>query len=76
MYDIYGIVKVKYSSYNKGEYFVSISHIITLILPKCAKTREQECQASIPQVICSTNTISANAGMSHKKEEKLFLSQH
>ena len=31
MYDIYGIVKVDYNSYNKGEYFVSISHIITLI---------------------------------------------
>ena len=40
MYDIYGIVKVEYSSYNKGDYFVSISHIIILILPKCATTRE------------------------------------
>ena len=42
MYDIYGIVKVEYSGYNKEEYFVSISHIITLILPKCAKAREPE----------------------------------
>ena len=40
MCDIYGIVKVEYNSYNKSEYFVSISHIITLLLPKCAKTRE------------------------------------
>ena len=40
MYDIYGIVKVEYSSYNKGVYFVSISHVITLIPPKCVKTRE------------------------------------
>ena len=42
MYDIYGIVKVEQYSYNKGEYFVSISHVITLMLPKCAKTREPE----------------------------------
>ena len=41
MYDIYGIVKVEYSSYNEGEYFVSISHVINLILPKCAKTQRQ-----------------------------------
>ena len=40
MYDIYGIVKVEYNSYNKGEYFVSISYVITLIPPKCVKTRE------------------------------------
>ena len=40
MYDIYGIVRVEYSSYNKGEYFVSISHVIILILLKCVKTRE------------------------------------
>ena len=40
MCNIYGIVKVEYNSYNKGEYFVSISHVIILILPKCAKTRE------------------------------------
>ena len=39
---VYGIVKVEYSSYNKGEYFVSISQVITLILPKCVKTREPE----------------------------------
>ena len=38
---IYGIViKVDYCSYNKGEYFVSISHIIILILPKCGKIRK------------------------------------
>ena len=30
MYAIYGIVKVEYGSYNKGEYFVSVSHIISL----------------------------------------------
>ena len=42
MYDIYGIVKVEYNSYNKGEYFVSISHVITSITPKCAMTREPE----------------------------------
>ena len=28
VHDIYGIVKVEKYSYNKGEYFVSISHII------------------------------------------------
>ena len=28
MYNIYGIVKVEKYSYNKGEYFVSLSHII------------------------------------------------
>ena len=39
MYDIYGIVKVEYSSCNKGEHFVSINYVITLILPKCVKTR-------------------------------------
>ena len=42
MYDIYGIVKVEYSSYNKSEYFVSITHIINLIPPKHVKTREPE----------------------------------
>ena len=48
MYDIYGIVKVNYNNYNKGEYFVSISHIIPLIPPKWAKTREpkDECCVS------------------------------
>ena len=40
MYDIYGIVKVEYNSCNKGEYFVSISHVITLMPPKCVKSRE------------------------------------
>ena len=39
---IYGIVKVEYNSCNKGEYFVSISHVITLIPPKCAKTSKPE----------------------------------
>ena len=42
MYGIYGIVKVEYRSYNKGEYIVSVSHIITLILPKCVKTGEPQ----------------------------------
>ena len=37
MYDIYGVVKAEYNSCNKGEYFVSVSHVITLIPPKCAK---------------------------------------
>ena len=40
MYDIHGIVNVEYCSYNKGEYFVSIGHVIILMLPKCVKTRE------------------------------------
>ena len=40
IYDI--VIKVDYCSYNKGEYFVSISHVIILILPKCVKTREPE----------------------------------
>ena len=31
MYDIYGVVKVEYCSYNKSEYFVPISHIISLL---------------------------------------------
>ena len=31
MYDIYGIVKVEYHSYNKGEHFVSFSHIVSPI---------------------------------------------
>ena len=51
MYDIYDIVKVGYNSYNKGEYFVSISHVITLILPKCAKTREPEDKHCVLQCI-------------------------
>ena len=49
MYNIYGIVKVEYSSYNTGEYFVSISHIITLIPPKCVKTREPKNECCISQ---------------------------
>ena len=40
MYDIYGIGTVEYNRCNKGEYFVSIGHVIILILPKCVKTRE------------------------------------
>ena len=39
MYDIYAIGKVEYCSCNKGEYFVSIGHVIILILPKSVKTR-------------------------------------
>ena len=31
---------------------------------------KQECQAFVLQVICSTNMISANAGVSCKKEEE------
>ena len=42
MYDIYGIVMVEYSSCNKGEYFASIGHVVILMLPKCAKTRQPE----------------------------------
>ena len=42
MCDICGIVKVEYYSSNKGEYIVSISHVITLIPPKYAKTNEPE----------------------------------
>ena len=51
MYDICGIVKVEYSSYNKGEYFVSISHVITLIPPKCAMTREPKDEHCVLQCI-------------------------
>ena len=40
LYDIYGIVE--YSNYNKGECLVSVSHVLTSIPPKCAKTREPE----------------------------------
>ena len=49
MYDIYGIVKVEYGNYNKGEYFVSVSHIFTLIPPKCAKTREPKDKHCVSQ---------------------------
>ena len=31
MYDIYGIEKEEYYSFNKGEYFVHISHVISLL---------------------------------------------
>ena len=51
MYDIYGIVKIEYNSHNKGECFVSISHIITSILPKCVKTREPEDEHCVSQCI-------------------------
>ena len=30
MCDIYGIVRIEKYSYNKGEYLVSISHVISL----------------------------------------------
>ena len=42
MYDNYGIAKIEIYSDNKGEYFVFVSHFISLILPKCVKTREPE----------------------------------
>ena len=58
MYDIYGIVKVKLYSYNKGEYFVSISHIIVSILPKCAKTREPKDKCCVSQCIRYRKQIS------------------
>ena len=32
MYDVYGIVRIEKYSYNKGKYFVSISHVISLSL--------------------------------------------
>ena len=49
MYNIYGIVKVEYYSYNIGEHLVSVSHVITLIPPKCAKTREPEDEHCVSQ---------------------------
>ena len=42
MYDVYDIVRIEYTRHNKGECFVSNSYIITLIPPKCTKTREPE----------------------------------
>ena len=42
MYSIYGIVKIEKSSNNKRFIVVSVSHIFTLIPPKCAKKREPE----------------------------------
>ena len=51
MYDIYGIVKVEYCSYNKGECFVSIGRVIILILPKCLKTRESKDEHCVSQCI-------------------------
>ena len=38
MYDIYDIVKVEKYSYNKGEYFVSICHMIFLSNNRDPKT--------------------------------------
>ena len=49
MYDVYIIVKVEYSSYNKGEYIVSISDVIILIPPKCGKTRAPEDERCVSQ---------------------------
>ena len=40
LYNVYGIAKIENYSCNKGECFVFTSHIITLIQPKCAMTRE------------------------------------
>ena len=62
---IYGIViKVKYYSCNKSEYFVSISHIINLIPPKCVETREpkdehcvSQCTWYKEQIKCICDTI-------------------
>ena len=49
MYDVYGNVKVEKYSNNKGEHFVSESHIIHPILPKCVKTREPEDECCVLQ---------------------------
>ena len=47
---IYGIViKADYNSYNRDEYFVYISHIIILILPKCVNTREPKDEQCVLQ---------------------------
>ena len=40
MYDVYGSVKIEKYSNNKGKMFVSVSHIIPPIPPKCVKTRK------------------------------------
>ena len=40
MYDVYGIVKIEKYSNNKGKNFISVSHVIPSILPKCVKTTE------------------------------------
>ena len=45
----YGIVKIGIYSHNKGKYFVCNCHVISYILPKCAKTREPEDEHCIPQ---------------------------
>ena len=42
MYDVYGIVKIEKYNNNKGKKFVSVSHVIPPILPKCLKTGEPE----------------------------------
>ena len=49
MYVVYGIVKIEKYSCNKGEYFVSVCHVITLIPPKCAKTREPKDECCVLQ---------------------------
>ena len=57
---IYGIVKVEYYSYNKGEYFVSVGCIITLIPPKCVKNREpkdEQCVLSVHSISTMTKYI-------------------
>ena len=45
MYDIYGIVKKEKYSCNKGEYFVSISHVIFPICKGNPKTSIVYCGA-------------------------------
>ena len=58
MYDIYDIVKVELYSCNKGEYLVSVSHVITLIQPKCTKTTEPEDEHCVLQCIRYKQQIS------------------
>ena len=49
MYDVYGILKIEKYSNNKGKKFLSMSHIIPPILPKCAKTREPKDEHCVSQ---------------------------
>ena len=49
LYDVYGIVKVENYSCNKGEIFVFTICVITLILPKCVKTREPKDEHCVSQ---------------------------
>ena len=49
MYDVYGIVKVEKYGNNKGKNFVSMSHVIPPIPPKCAKTREPKGKCCVLQ---------------------------